>query len=209
MRHPFFIATAVSLVLLFAAATRAGEGLHFYNVQKLVVSGRVVAAASGEPLSGAQVTIDRGDAVERTTTGSDGEFTIEMTSTASLGDVSIVVSHVDSQEKYLETVFRDLYDGSLKVRVDSTCAVRGPHDLAAKLDCGSSCSVATRRGIASKVTNRCEPGLRGVEVAVGKNRLTLLAASPFALKISSGSLSVSDLRVQTLHLRLEAAMLPR
>jgi hypothetical protein len=201
---------ALSALLLVAAPVAAGdEGIDLGAAHQIRITGRVVDAATNQPVYGAQVSVEGPYLSRRADSGPDGQFVLATGAEEGLGTLSIAVNHSEFQQKYVEAVFRD----ALRHDVEVTVSPGRVHVKAKRLDgdvvCGGRVEVETRAGGAAPITAICEQGLTGVEIEVRRTRVAVLAAGPFTLRIRNGRLEVRDSKNDAIELRLHAAMQPR
>lgn len=197
---------------LFAAAPHANavdEGLQLGAIKQIRVSGRVFDAATGSPVGGAQITVEGPSQNRRSDTGPDGTYLLSADQDQGFGLVSIVVSHADYQQKYVETLFRDAFPGRVQITFLGSRARVKAKNVDLELGCGDRQTLPTKNGSQATVTILCEDGKVGAEIALRGNRVAVLASQPFALRIDNGQLSVRDSENATVDIRVDAAMLPR
>lgn len=205
------VTMALALTMLGAApvAPAADEGILLGATQELRVSGRMLDSKTGQPLAEAQVTVEGPYQNDRAPSGPDGTFTVTARAEAGLGNVSIVFSHADYQQKFLETVLRDAFPGRVDVAVGAGRATVKGKKLDVDVSCGSNVQVATRYDDPTTFKVICEGGLSGVEFEIRKNRIAVLASGPFTLRLENGSLQIRDSKNTAIEMRVDAAMLPR
>jgi hypothetical protein len=187
----------------------ADDGFDLGSARRVRVTGTIFDAKTNRPLAEGQVTVEGPYGDRRAATGPDGDFALTTDAYDGLGNVSIVFSHADYQQKYLETVLRDAFRGDVEVKV----AAGRAHVKARKLDvdvaCGDHADVATKTAETAPVRVVCDGPLTGVEISVRGNRIAVLAAGPFTLVVANGRMRVRDSQNETIEMRVAAAMLPR
>jgi hypothetical protein len=203
------IALLVFAVALPAREARAGEeGLQLGAAHEVRVSGTVVDARTGRPLPNAQVAIETAYETRRGDTGPDGSYLVTASAADGLGNVSVVFSHPDYQQKYFETVLRDALRDRLEVTVSGGHARMKLKKVNVDLACGQRADVETK-GEAAAVTAVCDGDLTGAELEVRGNRIAVLASGPFVVRFEDGRLEVRNSQNATLDVRIAATMQPR
>jgi hypothetical protein len=208
---------AGTIALLFAVAAVGGgpraraaeDGIFLGGAREVRVTGTIFDANTSAPLAAAQVAVEAPYGTRRADTGPDGTFFVTARADDGLGNVSVVFSHGDYQQKYLETVVRDVFRGNVDVVVAAGRARVKAKKVDLDLACGGSAEVGTKAGDATAFRVVCDGALTGVEFEVRRTRIAVLAAEPFTLRVASGRLEVRDTRASTIELRVAAAMLPR
>jgi hypothetical protein len=203
------------LALLFLAtalpayeARGADGGIQLGAARTVRVSGTVFDAKTGRPLPNAQVSIETAYETRRGDTGPDGTFLVTATSAEGLGNVSVVFSHPDYQQKYFETALNDALRNRLDVTVAGGHARAKAKKLSLDLACGQQAEIEAKGGSA-RLAGVCDGQLTGAEVEVRGNRIAVLAEGPFVLRVEDGRVEVRDSQNATLDLRIGAAMQPR
>jgi hypothetical protein len=190
-------------------ARAAEDGILLGGAREVRVTGTVFDARTGAPLASAQVAVEGPYGTRRADTGPDGTFSVTARAEGGLGNVSVVFSHVDYQQKYLETVLRDAFRGDVDVEVAAGRARVRAKDLDVELGCGGRAEVGTRGPDPAAFAVVCDGPLSGVEFEVRRTRIAVLAAEPFKLRVANARLEVRDSRAAAVELRVAAAMLPR
>ena len=208
------IRTTLLALLLLAIAppspdARAGdEGIVLGAAREVRVTGTVFDAKTLRPLPNAQVAIESAYETRRGDTGPDGTFMVTASAAEGLGNVSIVFSHPDYQQKYFETALRDAFRGRVDVTVSGGRVRVKAKKVSLDLGCGKRADVDAKFGTAT-IAAVCDGELSGVELEVRGNRIAVLAAGPFAVRVDGGRLEVRDSQNERVDVRIGAAMIPR
>lgn len=203
------VALLAILASTVLAAPVSEEGFAVGAAKEVVVSGTVFDSAAGTPIQAAQVTVSSATTTDRTTTGPDGVFRVTTVASADLGTLSIEVSAYGFQPKYVETLLRDSFRNRIDVRVDGSTVSIKSRKFKASLACGSSASVELKSGAGAPVTSVCGDGMAGLEMTIRKNRIAILAAPPYAMRVENGRIELQDVSGGRVEIRVAAAMLPR
>jgi hypothetical protein len=202
-----------TLVLLAAVpgerAAAAEEGIELGGAHHVRVTGTIFDTATKRPLSEAEVTIVSPYGSRHGDAGPDGSFNVEANADDGLGTISVIFSHGDYQQKYLETVLRDALRGDVEVKVADGRAHVKAKKLNLDLGCDGRADVVAKGAEPAPFRVVCDSGLTGVEFEVRHTKIAVLAAGPFTLRVESGRLVVRDSKNDTIELRVAAAMVPR
>jgi len=191
------------------AAPPVDEGIAVGRATEVVVSGRVFESATDAPLASAEVAVSTAFSTERATTGPDGTFRVTVGSVDGIGDISIEVSAYGFQQKYVETTLRDTFRDRLDATVTAGSVRLKAGKVKATLGCGAAAAVELEDGGSAPVASLCADGVEGIELTYRKNRLAILAAPPYAIRVESGRLEIQKLARGLVEIRIGAAMLPR
>ena len=191
------------------ASPVAEEGFALATAREIVVSGTVFDSAAGTPIAAAQITVSSDTTTDRSTTGPEGVFRVTTTTAEDLGTLSIEVSAYGYQPKYVESLLRDAFRHRIEAKVDAGKVSVKARKFNASFACGGTASVETRTGDSSPVVAVCGDGLSGLELTVRKNRIAVLSAPPYLMRVESGRIELRDLTGGRVEIRIAAAMLPR
>jgi len=206
---PHTLAILALLASAVAASPILEEGFAVDAAREVIVSGSVFDSAAGTPIQAAQITVLSDTSTERTTTGPDGVFRMSTTSTEKLGTLSIEVSAYGYQSKYVETLLRDAFRHRIDAQVGAGAIQLKAKKFEASLACGATASIELKSGGQAPVSNVCGDGLAGLELTLRKNRVAVLAAPPYSMRVENGRIVLGGLAGGRVEIRVDAAMLPR
>ncbi len=209
MRRIALVFLCVGTALLGRPAAAADEGFDFGEARDVRVSGRIVDVRTGAAIPEARVAIETSGGARRATSGPDGTFAVTADSSSGVGELSIVFSHVDYQEKYLETVLRGAFHGTVEAKVMASSAHIKARKVNVDVGCGGEASVPMETVETAPVRLVCDGTLHGIELEVRGNTIAVLGEKPFTMRIESGRLSIRDSQNTSLEVRVTAVMHPR
>lgn len=203
------VLTALFCVLVVTPCLAGDEGVDVGSARTIRVSGRILDAKTGEPLPEAQAMIVGDYGSHRGVAGPDGSFLVTAEAANGLGTLSIVFSHAEHQEKYVETILRDAFRGTVEARTTNGRATIKARDVDLDLACGGTADIRTKSLGSAPFRVICDGGLTGIELEVRGTTIAVLAAQPFTLRVRSGRLEITDSKNETIEMRVTARMLRR